>query len=537
MRVADLLGNPLKEMPVVFDITSQKLLIKGGYLREEQNEIIGLPLYTQLMFKLIDVIKNHIGTTQEVSLVGSKCAKKRVHELIQAEITSYKQLPLQFYYLLAQIEKDTNFSKGLLYPKVNYTYSLYSLYSSESTSSLRREEIISSWKVVLEHLGLPIMVALAKKSENLMIEERSKASGYEFVYITPIGQESIVCCINCDYTSRIEVSQRKVIASKGSKKMKEIKTIVTPQTSSIQELVELLEIPSSSCSKIVFYHGTFSRGSKVILSIVRGDTEVNEYAIKHITGALSLRPAEDAEIIEIGAFPGFASAIGVDREKCIVVVDVLVTKSFNLVAGANEADKHILNTNFERDYTSDYIGQIALVSDGDNCIECENPLSVTSGISIVTYTQEADQRNVYLDPKGKKQMLQVHWSQLSLTKLFGCIVEEFHDNNGIILPYSIAPFQVILLLLGKRDATRAYTERLYQDISEHLSILYDDRNTRAGVKFAEADLRGFPLRLVVSDKLFEDGLVELKQRGSTRKKLIELGDVIQFLQTLHINLK
>ncbi|MHA2091695.1 MAG: proline--tRNA ligase [Candidatus Kariarchaeaceae archaeon] len=537
MRVADLFGNPLKEMPMIFDITSQKLLIKGGYLREEQNEIIGLPLYTQLMCNLIDVIKNHIGTTQEVSLVDSKFAQKRVHELIQAEITSYKQLPLQFYYLLAQIETDTNFSKGLLYPKVNNTYSLYSLYSSESTSDLAREKIISSWKDVLEQLGLPTMIALAKKSENLMIEERNKARGYEFVYTTPIGQERIVSCINCDYTSRIEVSQREVIETKGSKKMKEMKTIATPQTSSIKGLVELLDIPSSSCSKIVFYHGTFSKGSKVILSIVRGDTEVNEYAIQHLTGALSLRPAEDAEIIEIGAIPGFASAIGVDREKCIVIVDVLVTKSFNLVAGANEADKHILNTNFERDYTSDYVGQIALVSDGDNCIECGYPLSLTSGISLATYTQEVDQGNVYLDPKGKKQILQIHWSQLSLTKLLGCIVEEFHDNNGIILPYSIAPFQVILLLLGKRDATRTYAEKLYQDINQHFSILYDDRNTRAGVKFAEADLGGFPLRLVVSDKLFEDNLLELKQRGSTQKKLIEMGDVLQFLQTLHMDLK
>jgi prolyl-tRNA synthetase len=323
---------------------------------------------------------------------------------------------------------------------------------------------------------------------------------------------------------------------KESGKMKVMKTIDTPHTSTIKGLSQLLEISPSSCSKIVFYQAVFPRETKVIVSIVRGDMDVNEFAIQHLTGAISLRPAEHTEIIDIGAYPGFASAIGIDKEKCIVIVDEVVTKSINLVAGANKADKHILNTNFERDYTADYVDQIALVREGDRCMQCGNPLSITSGIAFATYKQEVNHGNFYLDPKGKKQQLQVHWSQLSLTRLFGCIAEEFHDTDGIILPYCIAPFQVMLILLGKKETTKLYAEKLYYDISQHFSILYDDRNTRAGVKFADADLRGFPLRLVISDKLFGDGLVELKQRGSTQKELIKMGDLIQFLLALHIDL-
>ena len=245
---------------------------------------------------------------------------------------------------------------------------------------------------------------------------------------------------------------------------------------------------------------------KFVFVVVRGDMQLSEAKLKSQVG--DVRAATAEEILNAGAAAGYASAIGL--KDALIVVDDLIPLSQNLVAGANEVGYHLENTNYGRDYSTEIVTDLIQAKEGDACINCGNPLSVLSAIKLASHT-EYDFENILL-----------------------ALAETHHDDKGLTLPHPTAPFDVYLMNVpGKELDTRAKAEEIYHSLqSAGISVLFDDRDERAGVKFNDADLIGCPIRVTVGEKALKEGKTELKQRTGKEILLISFENLIQQIQSL-----
>jgi prolyl-tRNA synthetase len=266
---------------------------------------------------------------------------------------------------------------------------------------------------------------------------------------------------------------------------------------------------------------------KFVFAVVRGDLDVNETKLANAVKAKALRPATEDEILDIGASPGYGSAIGI--KNAIVVVDDLIPNSPNLVAGANEEGYHLLNVNYGRDYQADVVADIAVAEDGYACPECGAAMRASKGVEVGNIfklgTRYSESTGcTFLDQDGQAKPVVMGSYGIGVGRLLACVAEEYHDEQGLIWPISVAPYHVYLVALQGGEET---AQRLYDDLqSANVEVLYDDRDERAGVKFNDADLIGIPIRLTVSKRSLEAGGVEIKLRRSSERTIIPQDEIV-----------
>ncbi len=281
---------------------------------------------------------------------------------------------------------------------------------------------------------------------------------------------------------------------------------------------------------------TFAEGEKevqrVVMAIVRGDMDLNETKLTNAIKAKDMRPATEDEIQSIGAVPGFASPIGL--QKGLIVVDDLIPVSPNLVAGANKADTHYMNVNYGRDFSAAIVSDLVSARDGDACPNCGQPLYSERGIEVGNIFQLGTRYSdamgcTFQDENGALKPVIMGSYGIGVGRLFGCVAEQYHDDYGLILPASIAPFQVHLIVLPSKNSDEPVkvAEKLYQDLMRaRIDVLYDERSESAGIKFNDADLIGIPLRITVAEKALKEGAVEFKLRREKEKMLVPVEDAI-----------
>jgi prolyl-tRNA synthetase len=271
-----------------------------------------------------------------------------------------------------------------------------------------------------------------------------------------------------------------------------LEKILTPDCNTIEALANFLGIPKAKTAKALMF--TRLDDNKFIFIVVRGDLQLSEAKLKQQIG--DIRPATAAEIERSGAAAGYASPIGL--KEVLIIVDDLIPQSQNLVAGANETGYHLKNTNYGRDYSAEIVADLVQAEAGDPCSNCGNPLSVTSVIDLTT----------------RKEF---HFENILLA-----LAETHHDNKGLTLPHTAAPFDLYLMHIpGKEMDTRAKAEEIYNALQNAgISVLFDDREERAGVKFNDADLIGCPIRVTLGEKNLKEGMVELKPRKEKDNRLI-----------------
>jgi len=307
------------------------------------------------------------------------------------------------------------------------------------------------------------------------------------------GSIEVAHCPACKYTERLELAR---FAKTPLPKEEELplEKVLTPDCHTIEALANFLGVPKEKTAKALMY--TRLSDNQFIFVIVRGDMQLSEAKLKQHVG--DIRPATAEEIEKSGAAAGYASPIGL--KETLIVVDDLIPQSQNLVAGANETGYHLKNTNYGRDYSAEIITDLVQAQAGDTCSNCGNPLSVLSAISLAT-RKEYRFENVLL-----------------------ALAETYHDTKGLTLPRPAAPFDVYLMHLpGKEVDTRAKAEEIYKTLqSAGISVLFDDRDERAGVKFNDADLIGCPVRITVGEKGLKEGMVELKPRKEKDNRLMSL---------------
>jgi prolyl-tRNA synthetase len=291
-----------------------------------------------------------------------------------------------------------------------------------------------------------------------------------------------------------------------------------------------LNIPKAKTAKAVFVMATLAEGQEkreqFVFAVVRGDMEVNETKLGNAVKAQSLRPATEAEIRAIGAEPGYGSPVAV--KGALVVVDTAVAESPNLVAGANEEGYHLLNVNLERDYKADVVADITAAQVGDGCPQCGTSMRTVRGVEVANIfklgTHYSDKMAaMFLAKDGQQRPIIMGCYGIGVGRLLGCIVEEHHDEYGLVWPVAVAPYQVHLVSLRGGEET---AESLYQQLQQAgFEVLFDDRDESPGVKFNDADLIGLPLRITISKRSLESGGAEVKLRHEKERQIVALAEL------------
>jgi prolyl-tRNA synthetase len=315
----------------------------------------------------------------------------------------------------------------------------------------------------------------------------------------PSGNVEVAHCQSCKYTDKLEFAQFKKTARPREEPLP-LEKVETPDCNNIEALANFLGVPKEKTAKALMF--TRVSDGRFIFAVVRGDMQLSEAKLKAQVG--DVRAAREEEIVSAGAAPGYASAIGLGEE-ALIVVDDLIPESRNLVAGANEEGWHLKNTNYGRDYSAEVVADLAQAQEGDACIECGNPLSVLSAIEL------AD----------------------NFPNILLALAETHHDEKGLTIPHPAAPFDVYLMHIpGKELNTSAKAGEIYDTLQgAGISVLYDDRDERAGVKFNDADLIGCPLRVTVGEKGLKEGMVELKPRKAKENQLVPVDEIVEKIKS------
>ncbi len=563
MRVSNFFGETLREVPAEADTASYQLLLRAGYIRQLAAGIFSyLPLAQRSLRKIEQILREEMDAIggQEVcmpvvhpaelwqqtgrwydiddtmarfkdrrerDMVLAMTHEEVVAELCRSEIRSYRQLPQMIYHLQTKFRDEPRARGGLIRVREFVMKDSYTLDLDMAGLEKQYFRHYDAYHRIGARVGLPLV---AVQSDVGMMGGKM---AHEFMYITPIGEDSLALCEETGYASNLEVAEF-VKEPIDNGPPQPLERVHTPGHATIEEVAAFLGVEKAQTAKMVFYMGDFGpeTPAKLVVGVVRGDMEVNEIQLMYKAGARDLRAPHPEEIEAAGAVPGYASPRGLDRDKAVVIVDDLVANSTNLVTGANEKDYHFTGANYGRDFEADAVAPIAAAYDGALDPIGGKPIRIARGVEVGNIFQLGTRYSdalgaVYTDENGEEHSIVMGSYGIGVGRLLACIAEEYHDDYGLTLPIAVAPFHVALVALARSDETREKAEALYQTLLKAgIEVLYDDRDASPGVKFADADLRGMPLRLTISERSLKKGGVEFKRRTAKEFDIIPIEDAV-----------
>jgi len=361
----------------------------------------------------------------------------------------------------------------------------------------------------------------------------------EFHVLASSGEDDILYCNTCDYAANSEKAVSKVVFEKTGEEEKELTLVDTPETSSIEDVAKMLNVPVEKTIKCMVYKSFFEEENTYYVALIRGDYEINEVKLKNISGAvMDLELIEDDEFAKLGLVKGFCGTHGVKDDKFVVIADESVRNIVNAVVGANIADKHYINANPSRDLTITKFADIRMVKVGEPCPKCSGHLEVARGIEVGHIFQLGTKYSkalnaVFLDQNGKQQVMTMGCYGIGVSRTAAAAIEQNNDENGMIWPRAIAPFEVVIINANLKDeAINGASENLYKEFLEAgQDVIIDDRNERIGFKFKDAELIGFPVQIVVGKGVVE-GKVEVKTRKTKETFEVEIDKVLDLVKEL-----
>ncbi|CAN5175664.1 proline--tRNA ligase [soil metagenome] len=560
MRMSGMFGHTLRGNPSEAETEGHRLLLRAGFMRQLASGIFSyLPLAHRALGKVEGIIREEMDRIggQEMKMpvvhpadlwretgrwyqIGSELGRFKdkndrdmvlamtheevVADLIRREIASYRQLPAFIYQIQTKWRDDPRPRSGLIRAREFTMKDAYSLDADEDGLDKQYRANYGAYFKIFSRCSLP---SVAVDSDVGMM---GGSQAHEFMYLTPIGEDTLILCDECGYTANRQISGlAKPAADLEDEKPRE--KVETPGTNTIASLAEYLEVPTSKTAKAIFAVATFEGATeneereRFVLAVIRGDMDYNETKLVNALGADDLRPARETEIKAAGAEPGYGSPIGV--EGATVVVDDAVADSPNLVAGANEPGYHYLNVNLGRDFEADVVTDIAVANAGSGCPVCGAPVREERGVEVgnifklgTKYTEALGAE--FLNGSGESKPVIMGSYGIGVGRLLNCVAEEHRDEDGLIWPISIAPYQVHLVA---SDQTADEAAALYEELSTAgIEVLYDDREESLGPKFKDADLIGLPLRLTLTPRSLGNGGVEVKERASGDSGVVAVED-------------
>jgi prolyl-tRNA synthetase len=451
-----------------------------------------------------------------------------VADLLRDVVRSYRQLPFIVYHFQTKFRDEPRSRGGLIRVREFVMKDSYSCDRDEAGLDAAYWAHHRAYTRIFERLDLK---AIPVSSDVGMM---GGSLAHEFMSLNPAGEDVLVLCEACGYASNRQIAPH-TAPEPDAEELLPMEEVHTPGTTTIDSLAEFLGVPTSRTAKAVFM---VAGDGRFIVAIVRGDDDLNETKLVNAVKVQGgIRPAQVEEILERGMQAGYGSPIG--ARDAVIVVDALVAKSANLVAGANKVEYHLRNTNVGRDYTPDVIADIANVREGDACPDCGKPVILRNGIEIgnifklgTKYTKALGAE--YLGEDGERHPIVMGSYGIGLGRNVACIVEDHHDEKGIKWPAEVAPYRAHVVALGanRNPDVTTIAERLHdlaKDAGPDFEILYDDRDESPGVKFADADMLGMPWILTVSPRSIEAGGIEVKNRETGEKTVRTIEDVEAFL--------
>jgi len=562
MRISQLFGKTLREIPAEAETASHQLLLRAGMIQQVAAGVYSyLPLGWRVLKKIENIIRDEMDKAggQELMMpvlqplelwqetgrdqafgqsLFTLCDRRErdlclgptheevVTKLVSQNVRSYRDLPLLLYQIQTKFRDEPRPRAGLLRVREFTMKDLYSFDIDEEGLDQSYDKMLKAYKNIYDRCGLP----------SLLVEADSGAIGgkdsHEFMVITETGEDEIIYCPACHYTANSDKAQS-IKGTLNDEKLLALEEVDTPGMSTIEEVSSFLKVPQSHTLKAVFYIAD----GEFIFVVIRGDFEINEVKLKNTLHCFELRMATEAEVKQAGIVAGSASPVGISGIK--IIADDSITSGTNFVAGANKPDTHLRNVNYPRDFQVDIIADIAKAKAGDGCPKCNSKLLSTQGIEVGhifklgTFLSEK-LGAFFIDSDGVSRPVVMGSYGIGLGRLLAAAIEQNHDDKGIIWPLSIAPYHIYLCSLHREGSkVLEVAENFYTKLeSENLEVLFDDRNESPGVKFNDADLLGIPIRITISPRTLESNGVEIKRRSEKQSQLVPLKEAVATIRKL-----
>ncbi|MEQ6086692.1 proline--tRNA ligase [Staphylococcus saccharolyticus] len=557
----------MREVPAEAEALSHRLLLKAGLIKQNTSGIYSyLPLATRVLNNISKIVREEMESIDAVEILmpalqqaelweesgrwgaygpelmrlkdrnGREFALGPTHEevvtsLVRDELKSYKQLPLTLFQIQSKYRDEKRPRFGLLRGREFIMKDAYSFHADEESLDATYQDMYQAYSRIFKRVGINARPVVAD----------SGAIGgnhtHEFMALSDIGEDTIVYSNKSDYAANIEKAEVIYHPSVKPIEQLELYKIETPNAKTAQELADFLNKPLDEIVKTMI----FKVDGEFIMVLVRGHHELNEIKLKSYFGTDNLEMASQDEMINlVGAEPG---SLGPIHDKEIkIYADNFVQDLNNLVVGANEDGYHYMNANIGRDFDVQKFGDFRFILEGEMLSDGSGEAQFAEGIEVGQVfklgTKYSEVMNAtFLDNQGKAQPLIMGCYGIGVSRTLSAIVEQNNDDNGIIWPLSVTPFDLHLITINaKKDEQRELSEQLYKRLNDVYDVLYDDRKERAGVKFNDADLIGLPIRVVVG-KRAEEGVVEVKQRHNGESEDVHINDLEQYLTNLYTNLK
>lgn len=572
MLASRLYSPTLRELPADAVVVSHQYMLKAGMMRKVGNGIYSfLPLAWRSIQKVEKIIREEINKTgaQEIMMpivqpaelwqktgrwdvFGPEMFKLKdrndreyclgpTHEelvtsLIQMDTTSYKQLPVSVYQIQNKYRDEKRPRFGLMRSREFIMKDGYTFDADEEGLDKQYKLMYDAYSRIFTRCGLTFRPVIADSGAI------GGSGSHEFEVLADSGEADIVYCENCDFAANIEAVDPLTIKSAiHNDREKEI--VETPGQHTIEMVCDFLHAPVTQSVKAVVYNVD----GLVVLAMVRGDHEVNETKIQHIYNAINVDMASDEDLKKVGLTAGYISPIGLKRTKEFdILVDPTVMEMQDACCGANEKDKHYIHVNPARDFKDVRVETIRQIEEGDACPHCGGKIVRCRGIEVgqvfklgTKYSEAL--HATFLDNQGKSHPFVMGCYGIGVTRTVAASIEQNHDADGIIWPVAIAPYEVVIVPANnKSEEVMAAAKKLYDSMEDSRDeVVLDDRNERAGIKFKDADLIGYPVRVTIGKKWQQSGSVEIKIRRSGEVVEVPLEEakdkVLKILQTLHAN--
>ena len=561
MKLEKLVGERFKERPADCVIDSHAIMVKGGYIKYMANGIYSsyLPL-RRIVRKIEQILREEMDKIdgQEVQfpvvmpaslwdesgrydsigdellrftdrnnakmVLGMTHEEAAVH-LVREYAQSYTKYPFMIYQIQTKFRDEARPRAGLIRVREFTMKDAYSFHTSQEDLEQYYEKCHAAYERIFERVGVPEVVSV--KSDSGMMGGNIS---HEFMLLTPVGEDSIVLCDSCDYRANMEAAENISDIARDAESAA-LEKVYTPNVHTIEDVCNFFgDETKNSCKAVVYQQNV---DDKYVVLFIRGDLEVNETKLVNFLGE-QVHAAVITE--ECGLNAGYIGPVNLKvNGDAVVLYDKSLEGRNNLSCGANEAEHHYKGLDMERDVPNAEYHDFAKIQEGGICPKCgKKTVKISRGIEVgnifqlgTKYTKSMNM--TYVDANGESKTPIMGCYGIGVGRLAASVCEAHHDEYGPIWPKAIAPWQVHLFAVRVDDEeVRAYADKLYEDLQNAgIEVIYDDRSVRAGVMFADADLLGIPLRIIVSPKNMKQGVVEVASRDKTLKTQIPLENVME----------
>jgi prolyl-tRNA synthetase len=473
-------------------------------------------------YELLSNVMFRIRDRQDRDLVLGPTHEEIITDLVAREINSYRQLPKTFYQIQTKFRDEIRPRFGLMRAKEFSMKDAYSFNTSLEDLETSYQAMYQAYVRIFERCGLRTKAVEADSGA------MGGSSSHEFMVLADAGEDGIVECDACSYAANLERAERRVATPADETPALKPEPIATPGQKTIDDVARFLKATPADLIKTLIY----TANGQPIAVLVPGDCDLNEHKLARLLPGQTVVMANDAEIEKAtGAPVGFAGPVGLSLP---LYADDSLKGRRRMIAGANQADTHLQGVDLTRDVTITAFADLAISREGDGCPRCSGTLHQKRGIEVGHVFKLGTKysecfKATYLDPHGKEQVMIMGCYGIGVTRTLQAVIEQSHDAQGIIWPAAIAPYQIAVLPLNVSHAESLKTAENLMNSLEALgfSVILDDRDERPGFKFKDADLLGFPLRVVVSERSLAAGQVEIKRRGIDEKVMVSCADAPQ----------